>query len=102
MNRAEKIVFFLAMLLWIVGDMITTWIALESGIVSGLGEANPITKDLFQMFLLKIGVMAFALFAIKYAEKNNYGLYKIPVYSAFMFVGTVAVINNIVQIIKVM
>lgn len=102
MNRAEKIVFFIAMLLWIAGDMITTWIALGSGAFTGLGEANLITKNLFQIFLLKLGVMGFALLVIRYSEKNNYGLYKIPVFAAFLLVGSVAIINNIIQMMKVM
>lgn len=99
MNKNEKIVLWVGLLLWVVGDLVTTYIALNW--FTGLAEGNILTKNLFQIFLLKLGVVGFALIAIHLCEKYNLNKYKTPIYAGFIFVGAIAIINNIVHIFGV-
>lgn len=95
MNKIEKIVLCIGLLLWVVGDFVTTWY----GFTLGLKELNPITHNLFQIAMLKIGVVGAILIVIDFAEKKNLNFLKTPVYTALISVGAWAVQNNIIAII---
>ena len=95
MNKAEKIVLSMGLLLWAVGDLVTTYVGLNMG----LKEANLPTQEFIYIFLLKLlGATVVVSILLWFDAVGQHKLKIIP-YAAMIIMGSIATITNYMKII---
>ena len=95
MNKAEKIVLSLGLLLWFGGDLITTYV----GLGMGLRETNLPTQGFFMIFLLKLLGATVVVSVLLWFDAVGEHKLKIIPYTTMIVVGALVTITNYMKII---
>ena len=95
MNKAEKIVLAMGLLLWFGGDLITTY----AGLGMGLREMNMPTQDFAVIFLFKALAVTMVVSVLLWFDAIGQHKLKIIPYTTMIVVGTLVTITNYMKIV---